>query len=171
MYFPQTIMKKKWEAKVSTTLLSSKSHQIWPLLKDFFNIHKYFSSLSNSNGIHGTNGEVGCIRLCIGSSIPPTKGCDPKINGGEVVSWSKERLIAVDEVNMRLSYEIVDSNIGFTSYVSTVKIIQGGDEGCVIEWSFTVDPVQGLRFEDLVKKYESGLHRMAKTMEDSLENP
>lgn len=165
-------MENKWAGKVSITLWSTKPHQIWPLFKDFFNLHKYFPSLSNSYGIHGTNGEIGCIRFCLGSSIQPTTGCDPEINGREVVSWSKERLIAVDEVNMSLSYEIIDSNIGFTSYTSTVRISQGGDdqgdEGCVIEWIFTVDPIEGLRFEDLLKKYEVGLQRMAKAMEDSL---
>ncbi|CAO2826007.1 unnamed protein product [Amaranthus hypochondriacus] len=166
-------MVKKWTGKVSTALLNTTPHQIWPLFKDFFNIHKYFPTLSNSYGVHGINGEVGCIRLCLGSSIPSTESRDGKINGGEVVSWCKERLIAVDEVNMSLSYEIVDSNIGFNSYVSTVRINQSGDdqkdEGCMIEWNFSVDPVEGLRFEELLKKYEVGLQRMVKAMEDSLE--
>lgn len=92
-----------------------------------------------------------------------------------MVSWSKERLIAVDEVSRSLSYEIVESNIGFKSYKSMIRISPTGDDdqgndqdGCVIEWVFTVDPVQGLRFEDLVMKYEVGLQRMAKNMEDSL---
>ena len=86
-----------------------------------------------------------------------------------IISWSKERLVAVDEEKMSLSYEIVESNIGFNSYVSTVRISPDQDNhGCVIEWDFTVDPVQGLRFEDLVNKYEVGLQRMAKKMEDSV---
>ncbi|XP_021729218.1 lachrymatory-factor synthase-like [Chenopodium quinoa] len=168
-------MEEKWEGKVSTTLPSTKPHQIWPLFKDFFNIHKYFPTLSNSYGVHGTNGEVGCIRVCVGSSrsfFLPKKDFDSKINSEELVSLSKERLIAVDEVNKSLSYEIVESNIGLTSYVATVMISQGGDdlgnEGCVIEWSFTVDPVQGLKYEDMVKKYEVSLLKMAKAMEDSL---
>ncbi|GMN40003.1 hypothetical protein TIFTF001_009237 [Ficus carica] len=51
----------------------------------------------------------------------------------------------------------------FRSYISTVKIVPGGDCGdddqdhicgCVIEWSFTVDPVEGGALDDLVTKYE-----------------
>lgn len=72
---------------------------------------------------------------------------------------------------------MIDSNIGFNSYVSTVKIVpvptddNDGQSGCVIEWSFTVDPVEGLVFDDLVNKYDLGLQRMAKRMEDAVLPP
>ncbi|GAB4837172.1 hypothetical protein Ancab_002083 [Ancistrocladus abbreviatus] len=166
-------MVEKWEVNVSTTLKSTRADLIWPLFKDFFNLHKWFPSLSTSYGIHGINGHPGCIRYCVGSSIPAKNS---SINGEKPVSWSKERLIAVDDKNRSLSYEIVDSNIGFRSYVSTIRIDRirsdGApdldDDGCVIEWSFTVDPVEGLRLEDLVKKYEVGLQSMAQRMEDAL---
>ncbi|KAM7276468.1 hypothetical protein ACFE04_018334 [Oxalis oulophora] len=147
----------KWEAKVSTTLTKAKPNEIWLLFKDFFNIHKYFPTLATSYGVHGTNGEPGCIRYAAGSSLPSSDG----------YSWSKERLVAVDDVELRLSYEIVECNIGFKSYVSTVQIVpSGGDEGCVIEWSITVDPVEGWVFGDLVKKYDMALQMMAKKMEE-----
>ncbi|KAK0572495.1 hypothetical protein LWI29_032340 [Acer saccharum] len=113
----------------------------------------------------GTNSEPGCIRYCAGFSIPS--------NDGNIhVSWSKQRLIAIDQRS--LSYEIVDSNIGFESYVSTVRIVPGDHDygghknGCLIEWSFAIDPMEGMEFVGLVKKYDVGLQRMAKKMEDSL---
>lgn len=155
----------KWEGKVSATLTKASTLQIWPLLKDFFNFHKWFPSLSTCYGVHGTNGEPGCIRYCSGSSIPSS-------NGDKLVSWSKERLIAVDEVQHRLCYEIVDGNIGFSSYVSTMQILPAdhdrGQHGCLIEWSFTVDPVAGWVLDDLVHKYHVGLQRMAQRIEDAL---
>lgn len=156
----------KWEGKVSARLTKASTHQIWPLYKDFFNFHKWFPSLSTCYGVHGTNGEPGCIRYCSGSSIPSS-------NGDKLVNWSKERLISVDEAEHRLCYEIVDSNIGFNSYVSTVQILPGDHDcqhGCVIEWSFTVDPVVGWVLDDLVNKYHVGLQRMAQRMEDALAN-
>ncbi|KAF3446391.1 hypothetical protein FNV43_RR11570 [Rhamnella rubrinervis] len=91
-----------------------------------------------------------------------------------VLKWEgKERLISVDEAEHRLCYEIVDSNIGFNSYVSTVQILPGDHDcqhGCVIEWSFTVDPVVGWVLDDLVNKYHVDLQRMAQRMEDALAN-
>lgn len=154
----------KWEGKVSARLNGTVADQIWPLFEDFFNFHKWFPGLATCYGIHGTNGEPGCIRYCAGFSIPSH-------SGGDSVSWSNERLIAVDDDSRSLSYEIVDCNIGFESYVATVKIVPQGDEGqagCVIEWSFTVDPVEGWVRDDLVRRYEVGLQRMAKRMEDAL---
>ncbi|CAL5359173.1 unnamed protein product [Camellia sinensis] len=156
----------KWEWKVSTNLKHASADQIWLLFKDFFNLHKWFPSLPTCCGIHGTNGEVGCIRYCSGGRLASQGGDSP-------VSWSTERLTAVDPVERMISYEIVDCNVGFKSYVSTVKIVPGGggdgkDEGCVIEWSVTVDPVEGWRLEDLVKRYQLALESMAEKMEDDL---
>uniref|UniRef100_A0A803NX48 peptidylprolyl isomerase n=1 Tax=Cannabis sativa TaxID=3483 RepID=A0A803NX48_CANSA len=144
--------------------------QIWPLLADFFNFNKWFPTLATCQGIHGTNGEVGCIRYCSGFSIP-SNNVDDQISSTPI-SWSKERLIAIDHDQHSLSYEILESNIGFQSYVSTFRIYAGGSEcrDCVIEWSFTVDPVEGLAFDDLVRKYDVGLQRMAQRMEASFEN-
>lgn len=154
----------KWEGKVSARLKNATADQIWPLYKDFFNFHKWFHSLATCYGVHGANGELGSVRYCAGFSIPSSGADNP-------LSWSTERLTAVDDDARSLSYEIVDSNIGFESYLSTVKIVPQGEEGqdgCVIEWSFTVDPVEGWVLGDLVRKYETGLQRMAQRMEDAV---
>lgn len=153
---------EKWQAKVSATLTKTKPNQIWLLFTDFFNFNKWLPTLATCHGVHGTNGEPGCIRFCSGSSI--------RSNGVEsAAGWSKEKLMAVDPVERVMSYEIVESNIGFGSYVSTVRILpRGEDEGCVIEWGFTVNPVGGWSLDDLVKKYEKALGIIAKNMEDAL---
>lgn len=183
----QPISKPKWEAKVSTKLANASADQIWPFLEDFFGVHKYFPSLATSYGIHGSNGEIGSIRYCEGSSIPSQETKENEEERSTVISWSKEKLTAIDPAEKSLSYEIIDSNTGFHSYVSTIQInknpipagdstiVESGDEdggrlGCVVEWSFSVDAVGGWRLEDLVKKYEVGLHRMAQKMEDILSN-
>ncbi|VVA93358.1 unnamed protein product [Arabis nemorensis] len=103
---------------------------------------------------------VGCIRYCSGSSI--------RSSGVESAArWSKEKLVAVDHVERVMTYEIVESNIGFESYVSTVRV-SPRSEGCVIEWGFTVDPVGGgLSLDDLVNKYEKALGVITKNMEDA----
>ncbi|PON47421.1 Polyketide cyclase/dehydrase [Trema orientale] len=167
----EKILQEKWEGKVSTRLPNATVSQIWPLFTDFFNFHKWFPSLANCHGIYGTNGKPGCIRYCSGFSIPSNGGDDDHDHSPRPISWSKERLIAIDHDQHSLSYEIVESNIGFQSYVSRVRIVPGGDDhqqGCVIEWFFAVEPVEGCVFDDLVRKYEVGLHRMAQRMEATL---
>ncbi|CAN4076637.1 unnamed protein product [Withania somnifera] len=160
----------KWEAKISTRLQKASADQIFSLFKDFFGLNKWFPSLSASYGIHGENGEVGCIRYCTGFSLPPeSRGAANE--EAPVSSWSKERLVAINHLERILSYEIVDCNIGSKSYFSTVRIFPNevdGQNGCVIEWFITVDPVEGMRLEDLVKKYDVGLQGMAKNMDDAL---
>ncbi|KAK9068383.1 hypothetical protein SSX86_012496 [Deinandra increscens subsp. villosa] len=156
-------MEEKWEGKVSTTLTKASADQIWPLFIDFFNFHKWFPNVSTCYGVHGTNGEVGGTRYCAGFSLPNKDG------GANQVSWSKERLVAVDREKMSMSYEMVDCNVGFESYLSTIKIACGdGGQGCVVEWSFVVNPVEGLKYEDLVQKYQTGLDQTTKKMEDDL---
>ncbi|CAI0409038.1 unnamed protein product, partial [Linum tenue] len=107
------------------------------------------------------NGQPGCIRYCSGFSIPVAGGCG---SAGQVASWSKERLTAVDHARRVLSYEMVDCNIGFKS---TVEIVPDGT-GCVIEWGFSVDTVESWTLDDLVKKYELVLVSAARKMEDSV---
>lgn len=159
----------KWEAKVTAKLTRASPDQIWGIYTDFFNFHKWYPGLASCRGIHGTNGEVGCIRFCSGFSISSSS------QGTGSGKWSKERLIAIDHSRRCLSYEMVDSNIGFKSYVSTVKIVPWGDDGddhehdqdgCVIEWSFTVDPVEGLQLDEMMKKYEVALQSLVKRIED-----
>ncbi|PNX89655.1 hypothetical protein L195_g045777 [Trifolium pratense] len=153
-------MVERWEGKVSTKLTNITKQQAWSLIKDFFNLHKRFPNLATCYGIHGSNGEPGCIRYCAGFSLPS--------DGSQEVSWSKERLVAVDDVDLSLKYEIVDCNIGFKSYESMMRVISDDGDGCMIEWFFGVDPVEGLEFEDLVSKYRIALQLMAHKMEQEI---
>ncbi|KAF8008068.1 hypothetical protein BT93_K1907 [Corymbia citriodora subsp. variegata] len=161
----------KWEGKVSTRVTKASADQIWPLFVDFFNLHKWFPGLSDCHGIHGKNGEPGCVQYCTGFSL--SSGGTSENGENRLVSWSKDRLINVDLLRRSLTYEMVDSNIGFTSYISMVRVVPGEREdegGCTIEWSFAVNPVEGWVLEDLVRKYEVGLQGMARKMEDSFGN-
>ncbi|KAG8375613.1 hypothetical protein BUALT_Bualt10G0118600 [Buddleja alternifolia] len=158
---------KKWEAKVATMVHKAKADQIWPLFEDFFGLHKWFPGLTTCRGIHGSNGEPGCIRYCSGFGIKQ-ESCTNESNSK--MSWSKERLVVIDRAQMTFTYEMVDCNIGYKSYVSTVKIVLGDEKrgGCAVEWWISLDPVVGWKLEDLVKKYEVGLELMVKKMEAAI---
>nr|XP_043612048.1 lachrymatory-factor synthase-like [Erigeron canadensis] len=147
---------------VSSSLTKATANQIWLLFIDFFNFHKWFPNLSTCYGVQGTNGEVGCIRYCAGSSLPNEDG------GVDKASWSKERLVAVDPKQMSMSYEMVDCNVGFKSYLSTIKVVSNGANGCVVNWSFSINPIEGLTYVYLVEKYQNGLDQATKKMEDAL---
>ncbi|PIN24703.1 hypothetical protein CDL12_00138 [Handroanthus impetiginosus] len=157
----QSLSQQKWEAKVSTRLERARPDQIWPLFEDFFGLHKWFPGLATCHGIHGANGEPGCIRYCSGFGLK-------SVENTENLSWSEERLVAINRAQMTLTYEIVDCNIGFKSYISTINVVRG-DGGCAaVEWCISLDPVAGWKLEDLVGKYEIGLQLMVKKMEASI---
>ncbi|KAK9099057.1 hypothetical protein Syun_026102 [Stephania yunnanensis] len=158
---------KKWEGRVSAKVRGPRAEQVWTLLQDFFNFHNYFPSLATCHGIQGISGEPGCVRYCSGSSI--------RSSDGHSGSWSQERLVAVDAKQRSFSYEISESNIGFKSYVATMKVVDIDEEEegelkglCVIEWSFEVEAVEGWELDDLVSMYQAGLVCMARRIEDLL---
>ncbi|KAI3503181.1 hypothetical protein L1887_31618 [Cichorium endivia] len=149
----------KWEGKVSTTLTKASLDKIWPLFTDFFNFHKWFPNMSTCYGIHGVNGEVGCIRYCVGFVFENDDGV-------REANWVKARLVAIDPNEMSLSYEILECNFGFNeSFLGTFKVVRGEAQGCVVEWSFIVDPVEGVTWEYFVEKYQNILDQMTKKME------
>ncbi|KAI3935806.1 hypothetical protein MKX01_032990 [Papaver californicum] len=170
------ISESKWEGKVQAKLEGSKADQVWTILQDFFNLHKWFPTLTTCYGIEGISGQPGCIRYCAGSSIPASSSSNNvRDDDVTITNWSTERLVDIDSVQRSITYEIVDCNIGFKSYVSTMKVVPyNGDsdeeKGCLIEWSFLVDPIQEWKLETLISKFDSGLQLMASKIEATLNN-
>jgi len=78
-------------------------------------------------------------------------------NGGRFPSSPKDRLIAVDDVDFKLKYEIV-------------VCVYDESNGCVLDWSLTVEAVKGLELEELVGKYHVGLHLMAQKMVEEIQS-
>lgn len=156
--------KPKWEGSVLAKLKGPKPDQVWPLLQDFFNFHKYFPSLPSCKGTEGVNGQPGCVRFCSGFSLSSDES-----DGKPAATWATEKLIAVDPVGLSITLEVLDSNIGFESYVATLKVLpQDQEDECMIEWKFEVDPIEGWRLEDMVGSYQYMLDRMARRIEEGI---
>ena len=163
----------KWEGKVSARLVKSTVDQIWPLFTDFFNIHKWCPGLETCYGVHGNNGEPGCIRFCkLSATVSYNDVIRPEMH--EASGWAKERIIAVDHDEHTLTYQLLENNLGFESYVAKFKIIpasgEDGPRGCTVEWSFTVEPIERWTLDALLGQYDQWLHLTLNKMEASLEN-
>ncbi|XP_037491491.1 lachrymatory-factor synthase-like [Jatropha curcas] len=102
--------------------------QIWPFLEDFFGLNKWFPTLTTCVPVEGISAKPGCVHYYSG--------------------FKKLKLLCIDPKAMGFSYSIVDGNIGFNEYVSTVKVFLK-EHGCKIEWKYEVKPAEGWRFEDL----------------------
>ncbi|MCL7024962.1 hypothetical protein MKW94_002913 [Papaver nudicaule] len=163
---------EKWKGKACTTLKDLTAEELWPLFEDFLSIHKWLPGVDACTLVEGVSGEPGCVRYCTGTAVP-TDGSDDTLT-----SWVKEKLLLIDPVERCISYEVIEGNVGFESYIATIKVLsdssedaqENGDDhkGSTVEWSYVVNPVPGWKSEDLASYIDSILQTMAKRMEEAL---
>ena len=158
---------QKWRGKAKTEVKGAKAAQIWPLLEDFFGLDKWFPTLSTCLPVEGISGKPGCVRFCAGFKTPVD---DKNIGKMTSVNWTKQKLLSIDPTRMTFSYSIIDGNVRFQSYISTVTVVakEEDQEGCEIEWEYEVEPVLGWTPQDLDYFIATGLQVMGKRMESAL---
>ncbi|KAM1072644.1 hypothetical protein FF1_017877 [Malus domestica] len=131
----------KWEGEASAELKGPKAEQVWPLLEDFFGLHKWFPTLTTCLLALVSKARRGCVRFCTGFKTPVDQRSD-RNQDQEKVNWTKQKLLVVRK-----------------------------DAGCTIVWKYEVEPVEGWRLEDVDLFIGTGLQVMASRMEASLYNP
>lgn len=160
----------KWEGKATVELKGPTADQVWPFLEDFCNLQKWLPGVDTCYQVEGELGQPGLVRYC-SSGTASSDGS----HEGKVI-WAKEKLIMINPSERCLSYEILENNAGFKSYVATMKAfpINDGDEdgdgqhGCKIEWSFIADPIEGWPLEDFNSYINSSLQFMGQKMEQAV---
>ncbi|KAK3210640.1 hypothetical protein Dsin_015346 [Dipteronia sinensis] len=156
---------KKTDPAFKVRPLVGIKEQVWPFLEDFFGLDKWFPTLATCLAVVGISGQPGCVRYCAGFKTPVddhNKGTDDDVN------WTKQKLLSIDPVEKVFSYSIIDGNIGFQSFIPTIKVLPKLEDGssCEIEWNSTyeVEPVKGWPLEDLDSFIGQGLRVMAQRM-------
>lgn len=144
---------EKWQGLVSTKLNSIQPDQAWSTLGDFFNLHKFLPSLATCHKVEGSDN----VRYCAG---------EPDQTG--TVSWAKERLVEFNPIKRSYSYEIIESNMGFGSYLAELRVVECDDGGCKIEWGFECEPILGWTRSGFVEYLEGAVKGIAKGVEDAL---
>ncbi|KAK3040981.1 hypothetical protein RJ639_029091 [Escallonia herrerae] len=179
----EEIVKPKWDGKAAAKLRGATAEQVWPLLEDFCSFHKWLPSIDTCHQVEGVQGQPGLVRYCA-STVPPSHG-----GNAATTLWCHEKLLAIDAAGRSLTYEVVDNNMGFKQYLSTIKLsdnnmgfkqylstiklspINGDDKpSCQMEWCFVADPVEGWKFEDLLYYVESSLQAMAEKMVKAIQS-
>ncbi|XP_020679512.1 lachrymatory-factor synthase-like [Dendrobium catenatum] len=137
---------KKWVGRTTACFPATTVVEAWAIAGNFCAAHKWLP-LDTCCKIEGEENEPGCIRLC-----------------GSRLNWVKERLVTFDPVGHTYAYEITESNMGFGNYLSFVKLIPAGEEGCQVEWAFEADPVDGWTKDGLVSYMQTALEAMEKAI-------
>lgn len=149
----------KWEGKATAKVTGFSPDEVWPLLADFCNYHKWLPGIDLCRCVDGDPSLPGCVRYCARTSAT-----------GEVEDWANEKLTAMDPAGRTLSYVVLENSVGFGAYEATIKVVPdvgdggGGAKGCSIEWSFVADPVVGWGRDGLMEYIDSSLKTMAQRM-------
>lgn len=156
----------KWVGKTKVEIDGVKPDQIWSLIADFGNLHKYSPSFESCSLVDGTVVEIGAVRRCTSKVIPQADG------GAAGIAYIKEKLVELDPTRRVLSYQVLENNIGLPveGYVGTAKVVDSGAGGCAIEWSFVSDPIEGWKSEDMCSLLESTVKSIAERMEAAVKS-
>ncbi|CAJ1973916.1 unnamed protein product [Sphenostylis stenocarpa] len=147
----------KWKGNEEIELANTNAEIAWTVLEDFCNIHKWMC-LDTCFQVEGILGKPGLIRYCSSTVFD-------NVEKTGVTKWTTEKLLAIDNVQRCLTYEVVENNMGFKSYVATLKVLPIEGDGCKIEWEFVCDPVEGWSLPGLEVYVGSALRYMKKKIE------
>jgi Polyketide cyclase / dehydrase and lipid transport len=75
--------------------------------------------------------------------------------------------VEYDQINRYYTYEIVETNKGFSRYRATLRV-EPDPAGCLIEWSFQSDPVKGWSETAFLSFFEIMTRGLAKKLEEEI---
>ncbi|KAM1312934.1 hypothetical protein ACFX2F_017029 [Malus domestica] len=146
----------KWQGKASAELKRMSPERAWPALANFCNLHKWFPTVSACRQVEGVPGQPDLFRYCASAPVDYDES---------TIKWSEEKLLTIDPIQRRLSYEVTESNLGFKSYVATKQLVaMDSGDGCRIEWSFVSDPIEGWGLDDFLSYLDSSVQLIGKTI-------
>lgn len=99
-----------WKVKPVPSSKARNLIDVWPPLANFCNMDKWFPNLHTCYQVDGVSGQPGLVRYCKAGRDKTT------------IKWGKEKLLVIIAIKRRRSYEIVDNNMGFKSYVATMQV-------------------------------------------------
>uniref|UniRef100_A0A0D9WDR2 Bet v I/Major latex protein domain-containing protein n=1 Tax=Leersia perrieri TaxID=77586 RepID=A0A0D9WDR2_9ORYZ len=168
---------QQWEGEVVARLPSTRAAAAWPHVASFFSLHLYLPGIDVCDRVSGDDGVPGCVRLVASRRPPPPRSEEDDAAGdveSETMTWAKEELVERDDARRRLVYAVVGSNMGFGRYVSTITILDDGEQeeghdvispGCRLVWAFECEPVEGWSREGLHGYLDGAAKGMAERIE------
>ena len=103
------------------TTLNASADKAWDAIRDFGGIGKFVASIATC--------EV------TGSGVGATRRIEFE-GGGAIV----ERLESLDDASRTLTYSIIEGELPFENYLSTMSVRDLGQGRCEVSWASTFDP-------------------------------
>ncbi|MCO5588807.1 hypothetical protein L7F22_042767 [Adiantum nelumboides] len=148
--------------------VAASAERVWGVVSQFCSAEAWLVGLDTCEKVEGEERIAGCVRLCKGSSdfsaggliasgaVPPagaggTGEWTPAVVAAQAPkNWSRERLLRLDDSEMLLSYEVLDSNLGLRGYSAHLQVVNAGTSSsspselyscCTLRWTAQMDPV------------------------------
>lgn len=100
-------------------VVAAPAADVWALIRPFDGLPVWHPGIAESQLTEGEEGKVGAVRRLV-------------LGDGRVVV---ERLVVLDDLERRFTYEFVDNPFGVRRYVSTVRVAEVTDTGAAfVEW-------------------------------------
>ena len=109
----------------TSTVVPADADTVWPIVRDFDGLPRWHPAITASELEGGAHpDQVGAVRRLT------------LADGGAV----RERLVALDDRERRLTYAILDSPFPVRDYRSTIRVLPVTASGeCVVTWSVLFD--------------------------------
>ncbi|MGW0656090.1 SRPBCC family protein [Streptomyces umbrinus] len=136
-----------------SSVFTSSADETWAVVRQFNGLPDWHPAIRASEIIGGGNGLTpGAVRLLTG------------VDG----SIYRKRLVGLDEVDRKLSYEIVEAPLPVRGYLSTLHVQPVADTGgAFLCWHATFDPAEGTTAQEAATILEAayapaltGLHTL-----------
>jgi hypothetical protein len=116
----------------SSSVIDAPANSVWPLVRDFNGLPKWLPIVVESR-IEGDSppDRIGCVRSL-------------KLSDGGTM---RERLLTLSDHEYQCTYTIVESQLGVTNYIASLKLTPVTDGNrTFIEWTAEFDPPPGQEF-------------------------
>ncbi|XP_047057555.1 uncharacterized protein LOC124663978 [Lolium rigidum] len=163
---------EQWRGAVEAALPGTPAGAAWAHVASFFSAHRYLPGIDVCERVAdgaGSDDDDGDGHQLI---IP---GCVRHVASRATGLWAREQLLEVDQAARRLRYAVVASNMGFSRYVATLRVLDDGDlgGGCRISWAFECDAVRGEGWSEaaLVARLGASVRGMAERVQRLVARP
>ncbi|EXB76108.1 hypothetical protein L484_006543 [Morus notabilis] len=149
----------KWHGNVSG-IVEAPIDKVWGMVSSTRRLSEWIPMVERCTSLGGEEGVRGYTRLLSGFMFPQPDG---------ERSWIKEKLVFMDSSTHSYAYVMEASNVGLDGSVNSLRLKDYGEDTTLIEWSFEVNPLDGV-CEDNVVDYLGCLYKSCiKRIEYALE--
>ncbi|XXG66395.1 hypothetical protein AAC387_Pa05g3883 [Persea americana] len=131
---------EKWRGSVCG-IVGAPIDEVWDMVSQSSKLSEWMPMVEKCTMLAGEEGIPGYVRLLSGFMFPQDDG---------ERSWIKEKLLFMNRPTFSYVYRMEASNVGLDGSVNSLKLFDYGNDTTLIDWSFEVNPLEGVCKGDII---------------------